>query len=93
MFAAGIELRQKPHQDFLMATLNTRIAETGCYGVKFVRDGLRFAYMKLEGMRSGSFIKIKEGAASRYVPRFLTTYLPSFFFLKLTQLPSPLYII
>ena len=42
-----------------------RIGETGIHALKFLREGVRFAYMKLDGMRKGRFIKIKEGAASR----------------------------
>lgn len=66
LFAAGIELRQKRHQDWLLSNLDARIAETGFHALKFLREGVQFAYLKLEGMRIGRFINIKEGAASRY---------------------------
>lgn len=67
LFAAGIELRQISHQEWLLSNLDRRIAETGFYGLRFLKDGLRFAYLKLKGVRTGRFIKIKEGAAARYV--------------------------
>lgn len=66
LFAAGIELRQKRHQDWLLSSLDVRISETGFYALKFLREGVQFAYLKLAGIRIGRFINIKEGAASRY---------------------------
>ncbi|KAF8459501.1 fungal-specific transcription factor domain-containing protein [Terfezia claveryi] len=65
LFAAGIELRQKSHQEWFLSELATRIGETGLHALKFLREGVRFAYLKLDGMHEGRFIKIKEGAASR----------------------------
>ena len=66
LFAAGIELRQKVHQQWLMDVLGERIRETGFHAVRFLRDGLRFAYAKLDGLRGGLYVNIKEGAAARY---------------------------
>lgn len=65
IFAAGMELRQKCHQDWLTKTLNSRIDETGFHAMIFLRDGLRFAWLKLEGVSNGRFNLIKEGAASK----------------------------
>lgn len=60
-----MELRQKYHQDWLTRALNDRIDETGFHAMIFLRDGLRFAWLKLEGVSNGRFNLIKEGAASK----------------------------
>ncbi|CUS08127.1 unnamed protein product [Tuber aestivum] len=65
LFAAGMELRQKCHQEWLLIALRDRIDETGFHGLIFLREGLRFTWAKLEGMNKGRFNRIKEGAASK----------------------------
>ncbi|KAF8424060.1 hypothetical protein EV426DRAFT_666238 [Tirmania nivea] len=55
----------KLHQEWFLSELATRVGETGLHALKFLQEGVRFAYMKLDGMRKGRFMKIKEGAASR----------------------------
>lgn len=65
LFASGMELRQKCHQEWLSAALKDRIDETGFHAMVFLREGLRFAWLKLEGVSNGRFNRIKEGAASK----------------------------
>ncbi|KAF3316071.1 hypothetical protein TWF173_002848 [Orbilia oligospora] len=65
LFFAGMELRQKPHQDWLAAEMQKHIENTGFPGFVFVLAGCRFAWMKLQGQTAGRFTKIKEGAAAR----------------------------
>ncbi|KAL7271209.1 hypothetical protein RUND412_006046 [Rhizina undulata] len=65
LFAVGMELRQRCHQEWLANLLQERMDETGFHGINFLRDGLRFAWMKFEGMNNGRFIRIPEGAASK----------------------------
>ncbi|KAK6537946.1 hypothetical protein TWF694_010841 [Orbilia ellipsospora] len=65
LFFAGMELRQKPHQDWLAAEMQKHIDNTGFPGFVFVLAGCRFAWMKFAGLSTGRFTKIKEGAAAR----------------------------
>ncbi|KAI5793865.1 fungal-specific transcription factor domain-containing protein [Peziza echinospora] len=65
LFATAIELRQKPHQEWLVGILAARISETGFYAMRFLSDGVQYAYSKLDGMRKAPYIRIKEGAAAR----------------------------
>ncbi|EPS44609.1 hypothetical protein H072_1393 [Dactylellina haptotyla CBS 200.50] len=65
LFFAGMELRQKPHQDWLAGEMQKHIEHTGFPGFVFVLAGCRFAWMKLQGQFTGRFTKIKEGAAAR----------------------------
>lgn len=65
MFVVGMELRQRSHQEWLSTALKDRFEETGFHAMSFVRDGLRFAWLKLQGISNGRFNRIKEGAASK----------------------------
>jgi len=65
VFAMGLELRQRHHQDWLANELKRRHDELKFHGIGFLRDGLRYAWMKMEGMSSGRFNRIKEGAAAK----------------------------
>ncbi|KAF3906332.1 hypothetical protein ABW20_dc0103746 [Dactylellina cionopaga] len=65
LFFAGMELRQKPHQDWLAGEMQKHIEHTGFPGFIFVLAGCRFAWMRLEGQSTGRFTRIKEGAAAR----------------------------
>ncbi|EWC45565.1 hypothetical protein DRE_05423 [Drechslerella stenobrocha 248] len=65
LFFAGMELRQRPHQEWLAAEMQKHIDYTGFPGFVFVLAGCRFAWMKLQGQSTGRFTKIKEGAAAR----------------------------
>ncbi|KAI5806272.1 fungal-specific transcription factor domain-containing protein [Geopyxis carbonaria] len=65
LFAVGMELRQICHQEWLSATLKDRLDETSFHGIDFLRNGLRFAWLKFSGISSGRFNRIKEGAASK----------------------------
>jgi len=66
LFAIGLELRQAPHQHWLSSLLQKRLDETSFHGIAFLRDGLRFAWLKISGViPSGRFNRIKEGAASQ----------------------------
>jgi len=74
LFFAGMELRQKPHQEWLANTLQQHMQENAFPGFLFVLHGCRFAWMKLEGQRSGRFARIKEGAAARYNDHIISTF-------------------
>lgn len=65
VFVVGMELRQRSHQEWLSTALKDRFEETGFHAMSFVRDGLRFAWLKLQGISNGRFNRIKEGAASK----------------------------
>lgn len=83
VFFAGMELRRKPHQQWLINTLQEHIQKTAFPGFMFILHGCRFAWMKLEGRNPvGRFARIKEGAAARFV--FPS---PSLFTSKLSLLP------
>ncbi|KAF3934338.1 hypothetical protein ABW19_dt0210649 [Dactylella cylindrospora] len=65
LFFAGMELRQKPHQDWFAQELQKHQDNTGFSGIMWLLAGCRFAWMKLSGLSTGRFAKIKEGAAAR----------------------------